>query len=83
MVGGPRVARAAPGYGPGMDDEADLPPTADPEEEEGLLDRLRDMPVGTLDPNIIGDAGPTDIPPGSDPPLEDDDAIDPGPDPAG
>lgn len=36
--------------------------------DEGLLDRLRQMPVGVTDPNIIGDAGPTDIPPGSDPP---------------
>lgn len=42
--------------------------------DEGLLDRLRQMPVGVTDPNIIGDAGPTDIPPGSDPPaiVEDD-----------
>ena len=40
------------------------------DEDEGLLDRLREMPVGTNDPNIIGDAGPTDVPPGSDPPQE-------------
>jgi hypothetical protein len=38
------------------------------DEDEGVLDRLRDMPVGVSDPNIIGDAGPTDIPPGGDPP---------------
>jgi hypothetical protein len=25
--------------------------------------------VGVNDPNIIGDAGPTDIPPGTDPPT--------------
>jgi hypothetical protein len=35
-----------------------------------LVDELRDMPVGTNDPNIIGDAGPLDVPPGSDPPQE-------------
>ena len=34
---------------------------------ERVIDELRDMPVGTNDPNIIGDAGPLDIPPGSDP----------------
>ncbi len=37
--------------------------------DEGMIDRLRDAPVGTNDPNIIGDAGPTDVPPGTDPPL--------------
>ncbi|HEX2700337.1 MAG TPA: hypothetical protein VHM89_09075 [Acidimicrobiales bacterium] len=48
-----------------MDDE--IPPVEE-EHEDGVLDRLRDMPVGTLDPNIIGDAGPLDVPPGGDPP---------------
>ncbi len=44
--------------------------------DEGVLDRLRQMPVGVTDPNIIGDAGPTDIPPGSDPPdVVDDEPI--------
>ena len=41
--------------------------------EHGLthfIDELRDSPVGTNDPNIIGDAGPLDVPPGSDPPQE-------------
>jgi hypothetical protein len=33
---------------------------------EGLLDRLRGTGVGVEDPNIVGDVGPTDIPPGSD-----------------
>ena len=46
--------------------EADTPD----EEGESVIDRLREMPVGTNDPNIIGDAGPTDVPPGSDPPDE-------------
>jgi hypothetical protein len=35
-----------------------------------VIDELRDMPVGTNDPNIIGDAGPLDVPPGSDPPED-------------
>jgi hypothetical protein len=41
--------------------------------EHGLqhvIDEMREMPVGTNDPNIIGDAGPLDVPPGSDPPEE-------------
>ena len=36
-------------------------------EHESIIDELREMPVGVNDPNIIGDAGPLDIPPGSDP----------------
>ena len=55
------------GYALGMDDEQNQHPgEAYPLEE--TLDKLRDVPVGTQDPNIIGDAGPTDVPPGSDPP---------------
>jgi hypothetical protein len=46
--------------------EGDVPDEAD--EHEGILEELREMPVGTNDPNIIGDAGPLDVPPGSDPP---------------
>ena len=34
--------------------------------EELLADRLRGSGVGTEDPNIVGDVGPTDIPPGAD-----------------
>lgn len=33
---------------------------------EGFIDKLRHGGVGTEDPNIVGDVGPTDIPPGSD-----------------
>lgn len=55
------MGTAAPGTVEGMTDE----------EHEGLLDRMRDMGVGTEDPNIIGDAGPTDVPPGTDPPASD------------
>lgn len=43
----------------------------DGEEEpdrRSLIDRMRDTGVGTEDPNIVGDAGPTDIPPGRDDP---------------
>ena len=34
---------------------------------EKIVDRMRGTGVGTEDPNIIGDAGPTDVPPGRDP----------------
>jgi hypothetical protein len=46
----------------------DDPAGDDEDEHEGILEELREMPVGTNDPNIIGDAGPLDVPPGSDPP---------------
>jgi hypothetical protein len=36
-------------------------------EHDGLVDRARDTGVGVEDPNIVGDAGPTDTPPGRDP----------------
>ena len=49
-----------------MDQDMDAVPPE--EEDEGLLDKLRDMDVGVTDPHIIGDAGPTDVPPGTDPP---------------
>ena len=35
---------------------------------EDVLDRMRGTGVGVEDPNIVGDVGPTDIPPGADPP---------------
>ena len=65
-----------------MADEQGEAPIVEPEsdEDEDLLDRARGTGVGTEDPNIVGDAGPTDIPPGKDPdsllveePLEDHD----------
>lgn len=31
------------------------------------LEPFRQVPVGTNDPNIVGEVGPYDIPPGSDP----------------
>ena len=35
------------------------------------LDPFRDSPVGTNDPNIVGDVGPFDVPPGQDPETDD------------
>ncbi len=54
-----------------MEDDV-IPPEEEllPADEDDTFDRLRDMPVGTNDPNIIGDAGPTDVPPGTDPPAQ-------------
>jgi len=49
---------------PENETELDLPD--DDPEEEGFLDKLRGGGVGTEDPVIVGDAGPTDIPPGID-----------------
>ena len=37
------------------------------EDKQRLLDRFRGTGVGVEDPNIVGDAGPTDVPPGQDP----------------
>lgn len=44
-------------------------PDEEPPEHHSLLERLRGSGVGTEDPNIIGDAGPTDVAPGGDPDL--------------
>lgn len=44
----------------------DLPDDA-LDHEEHLTDRMRHSGVGVEDPNIVGDVGPTDIPPGADP----------------
>ena len=45
----------------GGDDADEAEPRA-----EGFLDKLRGGGVGTEDPGIVGDVGPTDIPPGTD-----------------
>lgn len=34
---------------------------------ETVLDRMRGTGVGVEDPNIVGDVGPVDVPPGRDP----------------
>jgi hypothetical protein len=47
------------------DDPSDTPH----EHHHSLIERLRGTGVGMEDPNIIGDAGPTDVAPGADPPL--------------
>ncbi|MEO5680046.1 MAG: hypothetical protein ABIS47_10295 [Acidimicrobiales bacterium] len=44
----------------------DDPAAGDEPEKETFLDKLRGGGVGTEDPTIVGDAGPTDIPPGID-----------------
>jgi hypothetical protein len=46
------------------------PQAADEEHDsliETVIDRMRGTGVGTEDPNIVGDVGPTDVPPGRDP----------------
>jgi len=49
------------------EDELELVATeAEGPAKEGFLDKLRGGGVGTEDPMIVGDAGPTDIPPGTD-----------------
>lgn len=54
-----------------MDENPELTaPEEEPAEEpehKSLLDRMRGTGVGVEDPNIVGDVGPTDIPPGADP----------------
>ena len=59
------------------DTEPEQPPEADApdaphhhrheHDHEGFLERLRHSGAGTTDPNIVGDAGPFDQPPGADP----------------
>ncbi len=49
--------------------QTDEPTEATHGHEHSLLDRLRGTGVGTEDPNIVGDAGATDVAPGQDPPL--------------
>lgn len=51
-----------------MADERDERTEPSDDEDEGVLEQLREMPVGVNDPNIIGDAGPTDVPPGHEHP---------------
>lgn len=52
---------------PAEDFEAVEEDGAPEDDEESLLDRMRGTGVGVEDPNIVGDAGPTDVPPGRDP----------------
>ncbi|MGH2684302.1 MAG: hypothetical protein ACRDJP_02415 [Actinomycetota bacterium] len=48
-------------------DEAQDAEAAPIEIDEPTLDRMRGTGVGVEDPNIVGDVGPTDVPPGRDP----------------
>jgi len=54
------VVPAPEATGPGDDVAVDL-------DDESPIEGMRHMPTGTNDPNIVGDVGPTDVPPGSDP----------------
>lgn len=49
--------------------DGEEPGEAATEREPSIMDRLRGSGVGTEDPNIVGDAGPTDVAPGRDPVL--------------
>lgn len=54
-----------------MEDDIVIGPEEGTEtDEESAVEALRGMPVGTNDPNIVGDAGPLDVPPGTDPPQD-------------
>jgi hypothetical protein len=48
--------------------DTEIPATETSDHEPSLLERLRGSGVGTEDPNIVGDSGPTDVAPGADPP---------------
>lgn len=50
-----------------VEDVADAGDAVDDDAGDGILDRLRGTGVGVEDPNIVGDVGPTDVAPGSDP----------------
>jgi hypothetical protein len=53
-----------------MPEDPEITTDDDGGDDESVVEALRDMPVGTNDPNIVGDAGPLDVPPGTDPPQE-------------
>lgn len=44
----------------------DLVADDDATQREDIFEPFRDVPVGTNDPNIVGDVGPTDVAPGKD-----------------
>lgn len=46
--------------------EAEDAPIEIVEDDDDALDRARGTGVGVEDPNIVGDVGPTDVPPGRD-----------------
>jgi hypothetical protein len=61
-LAGPRA-----GNPPGMETDPLEPDEEQPSRTETAVERMRGTGVGTEDPNIVGDAGPTDVPPGRDP----------------
>lgn len=65
-----RLAGGGPGHPPGMKNEPYEHGDESPSLVETIVERMRGTGVGTEDPNIIGDAGPTDVPPGRDPDSE-------------
>jgi peptide/nickel transport system ATP-binding protein len=61
-----RLAQSRPGKAAGMENEAEFGEERDTVWEK-IVERARGTGVGTEDPNIVGDAGPTDVAPGRDP----------------
>ena len=47
--------------------ELDEPSESGESDESDALEGMRGTGVGVEDPNIVGDVGPTDVPPGRDP----------------
>jgi peptide/nickel transport system ATP-binding protein len=67
-----RLTTPPSGNPPAMENEPRGTTGGEPgNDEPGLIEtaveRMRGTGVGTEDPNIVGDAGPTDVPPGRDP----------------
>ena len=54
-------------FEPQPDEPDDEHAAEEPTTTDSLIDRLRGTGVGVEDPNIVGDVGPTDIPPGTRP----------------
>ena len=52
---------------PDVPDPEGVTTEEDDDGPDSVLDRLRGTGVGVEDPNIVGDAGPTDVAPGRDP----------------
>lgn len=50
-----------------MSEAFEVEPEASEDHHDSLIDRMRGTGVGVEDPNIVGEVGPTDIPPGPDP----------------
>ena len=55
-----------PEYDDALSDDEPQPEAEPDAGGDGFLEKLRGSGVGTEDPMIVGDSGPTDIPPGPD-----------------